>query len=245
MAERLVHLGAVRALGGAARHHVTLRNVRSNEYHSVLLFAFAGDDASTRSYYCMEATCPHLGAPLEGASLETVQDEEQELEDMVVVCPWHQYDFSLRTGESATGLQSCVYGVHLRPGTDGEEHLFVDPPTGEADPREASHSAWQLVDVRAVSEGVSPATCRPADRRIRQAARCAGAQAGAGRGAGIAGRHVRPRGRAAAVAGAHHARRLGRARAQHAVARAQGGVYAACGACVCLLYTSPSPRDRG
>ena len=151
---------------------------------------------------------------------------------MVVVCPWHQYDFSLRTGESATGLQSCVYGVHLRPGADGEEHLFIDPPTGEADPREVLHSAWELVDVRAVSEGVYPATCRPADRRLRQAARCAGAQAGAGRSAGIAGRHVRPRGRAAAVAGAHHARRLGRARAQHAVARAQGRLYAACGACV-------------
>ncbi len=38
-----------------------------------------------RTLYCMEATCPHLGAPLENASLEDQADEEDEIEDMVIV----------------------------------------------------------------------------------------------------------------------------------------------------------------
>ena len=43
----------------------------------------SGDDKGT-NFYCMEATCPHLGAPLENATLED-QAEEDEIEDMVVV----------------------------------------------------------------------------------------------------------------------------------------------------------------
>ena len=39
------------------------------------------------------ATCPHLGGPLEDASVE----------DGCITCPWHGYRFDLRTGRSADG----------------------------------------------------------------------------------------------------------------------------------------------
>lgn len=144
-----VRIGAVRDLA-AARHHVTLRHAHTQEYHSVLLFAFAD------TYYCMEATCPHLGAPLENAHVE--------LEDAVVVCPWHQYDFSLATGESSTGLRSCVYDVSV---VDGD--VFIAPPTEDA---AGGSSLWEVISVRPVSE-------KFADMRPAVAAAGASAPAGA------------------------------------------------------------------
>ncbi|MBN3285170.1 RFESD protein, partial [Polyodon spathula] len=33
-----------------------------------------------------------------------------------VFCPWHDYDFDIRTGESQTGLQQQVYEVKVEDG---------------------------------------------------------------------------------------------------------------------------------
>ncbi|WFD32893.1 hypothetical protein MSPP1_003946 [Malassezia sp. CBS 17886] len=149
----LVRVAAAHAVDAGTRHHITLRNRVSHAYHSVLLFAFAGDDALHPSYYCMEAACPHLGAPLEGAALEDAGDDD--IEDLVVVCPWHQYDFHLRSGESSTGLRSCVYGVHRRgalrtPAGDAAEPdaICIEPPTPAC--AADGSSVWEVVEVRAV-----------------------------------------------------------------------------------------------
>lgn len=53
-----------------------------------------------------------------------------------------QYDFQLSTGESSTGLSSCVYTVTTR---DGD--VWVETP--HSDPE----APWEVVEVRAVSEG--------------------------------------------------------------------------------------------
>lgn len=135
----------------SARHHITLRHgTNTNRYHSLLLFSFpkvqkeakSNDDLGIDAYqfYCMEAVCPHLGAPLENASIYDVDGEEEDIEDAVIVCPWHEYDFSLSTGESSTGLKACVFSVEVR--SDGQ--VWVQQPSSEGD--------WEVIEVRPVSE---------------------------------------------------------------------------------------------
>jgi uncharacterized ferritin-like protein (DUF455 family)/nitrite reductase/ring-hydroxylating ferredoxin subunit len=131
----------------SARHHITLRHrTITNRYHSLLLFSFPKPENvdNAHQFYCMEAVCPHLGAPLENASIYDVEGEEEEdIEDAVIVCPWHEYDFSLRSGESSTGLKACVFAVEVR--SDGQ--VWVQQPGTEG-----SEEAWDVIEVRPVSE---------------------------------------------------------------------------------------------
>jgi hypothetical protein len=39
------------------------------------------------------------GGPLEEGDIEEIHEK------LVVVCPWHHFDFDLETGESSTGLK--------------------------------------------------------------------------------------------------------------------------------------------
>jgi nitrite reductase/ring-hydroxylating ferredoxin subunit len=89
--------------------------------------------------YAMEAQCPHLGADLSHAEIEDYED------DLVAVCPWHRYDFNLKTGKSDTGLKACVYAIEIRQEETDERPatLWIESPTSEA---------WEVVDVRPVSE---------------------------------------------------------------------------------------------
>ncbi|CDW98223.1 hypothetical protein, partial [Sporisorium scitamineum] len=156
-------------LASSSRHHLTLRHLHTQEYHSLLIFSFppptakssSSSEQSTASsssvpshdtYYCMEATCPHLGAPLENATIEANGAEfDDDIEDLVVVCPWHEYDFSLSTGESSHGISACVYDCSVRNDT-----LYIQAPTPSnlADDQDA-HTAsakWELIELRPVSE---------------------------------------------------------------------------------------------
>lgn len=49
------------------------------------------------AFYAIDNTCPHRGGPL----------AEGELEGTAVTCPWHAWQFDLKTGESITD-DSCV-----------------------------------------------------------------------------------------------------------------------------------------
>jgi nitrite reductase/ring-hydroxylating ferredoxin subunit len=57
-------------------------------------------------YYALRNTCPHQGAALcEGMVFGTVTASEPQQYDYdedrhVVVCPWHGWEFDLRSGES-------------------------------------------------------------------------------------------------------------------------------------------------
>lgn len=89
-----VKVSTLDALQTSARHHITLRHKKEqHRYHSLLLFCFPAAAASpdqedgnsfSSRFYCMEASCPHLGAPLENASIYDVEDED-DIEDAVIV----------------------------------------------------------------------------------------------------------------------------------------------------------------
>ncbi|KAJ8689254.1 hypothetical protein PTI98_013295 [Pleurotus ostreatus] len=81
----------------------------------------------------MESTCPHLGAEMSHAEIEECETS------VVAVCPWHGYDFDLKTGKSETGLQTCTYDVEVRG-----DAVWVETPT--------DGSEWRLVELRHVSE---------------------------------------------------------------------------------------------
>lgn len=49
----------------------------------IALFNVAGE------YYALDNTCPHMGGPL----------GEGEIEDGKVTCPWHAWQFNIKTGE--------------------------------------------------------------------------------------------------------------------------------------------------
>ena len=79
--------------------------------------------------YAVLNFCPHRGAPLcEGAAGGTLVPSKPGemiygLEDEVVRCPWHGYEFSLKTGECLfTGLKmrAKTYPAEIR---DGRVHV--------------------------------------------------------------------------------------------------------------------------
>ncbi|KAG8846005.1 hypothetical protein FRB91_001263 [Serendipita sp. 411] len=139
------------------RFSATLRAGKQT-YHSLLIFRLSGGilanssqstlgfkqtqairDGKEMQIYAMEAQCPHLGADLSHAEIEECDDE------VVAVCPWHRYDFNLKTGISETGLRACVYEVQLRTEEDStEEDVWIEtPPSAES---------WEVVSIRPVSE---------------------------------------------------------------------------------------------
>ncbi|PWN53194.1 DUF455-domain-containing protein [Violaceomyces palustris] len=143
-----IDLGPTGHLLSSSRHHLTLRHSTTGDYHSLVIFSFpsVGSSPKVPSYYCMEATCPHLGAPLENATLEEKEAEEgDDIEDFV------EYDFSLRTGESSTGINACVYSCVVR-----DDHLLVEAPKIQGQ----LASEWDIVELRPVSEAYANLTGR-------------------------------------------------------------------------------------
>ncbi|XP_029906430.1 Rieske domain-containing protein [Myripristis murdjan] len=67
-------------------------------------------------FFAMDARCSHSGGPLCDGDIEEADGVLQ------VFCPWHDYDFNLRTGSSGTGLQQQVYEVKLEDGSVYVKH---------------------------------------------------------------------------------------------------------------------------
>lgn len=61
--------------------------------------------------------------------------------------PWHEYDFSLSTGESSTGLKACTYAVEQR-----NREIWVQQPSSDETGDSKDESGWEVVEVRPVSE---------------------------------------------------------------------------------------------
>ncbi|KAJ7102923.1 hypothetical protein C8R44DRAFT_808772 [Mycena epipterygia] len=138
-----------------SRFLLTLRS-EHGKYHSLILFRLSDavsdvnptassrplgmlEKAANRQIYVMESTCPHLGADMSHADIEEYEDTT------VAVCPWHRYDFDLRTGKSETGLRACTYSVEVRPDPDDDvEKVYIETPAGADN--------WRLIELRPVSE---------------------------------------------------------------------------------------------
>nr|XP_019010243.1 uncharacterized protein I206_04711 [Kwoniella pini CBS 10737]OCF49024.1 hypothetical protein I206_04711 [Kwoniella pini CBS 10737] len=133
------------------RFHLSLRTIDPPIiYHRLLLFRITKPEESISSetigpswkapeLYCMEETCPHLGAPLSHAEIEDIEDTK------AIVCPWHQYDFGRSV---ATGLQACTYEVQVK-GIEGNAEVWVEAPHPSPN---APQRQWELVEMRGVSE---------------------------------------------------------------------------------------------
>jgi NAD(P)H-dependent nitrite reductase small subunit len=50
------------------------------------------------AFYCLDNLCPHRDGPL----------GEGDLEDDLVMCPWHAWQINVRTGEVLYNSQICV-----------------------------------------------------------------------------------------------------------------------------------------
>lgn len=68
-------------------------------------------------FFALDETCPHRGGPLHSGPID--------VERGVVLCPWHQWQFDLRTGCSPLNPLSKVrpYSLHVR----GDE-LWIELP---------------------------------------------------------------------------------------------------------------------
>lgn len=75
-------------------------------------------DAARDVFYAMDACCPHQGGPLNEGDIEDIGG------NLKITCPWHYYQFDVKTGKSDTGLQQRVYEVKVEDGL-----VFVKCPT--------------------------------------------------------------------------------------------------------------------
>ncbi|KNZ62079.1 hypothetical protein VP01_1316g6 [Puccinia sorghi] len=152
----MILIGKLSELSGHSRFIVSLRSTRlESKYHSIVVYAVDHEVAEqqdhpekelpgrfssaalatsqTREWHAMEEECPHLGASMAEADLEIEDDA------VIAICPWHNYDFNLRTGESSSGLTACVLPTAVKDG-----NLYIGHPDGATD--------WTLSSVRPVSQ---------------------------------------------------------------------------------------------
>ncbi|KAJ3976915.1 hypothetical protein EV361DRAFT_958287 [Lentinula raphanica] len=155
-----VYISPVQKILSHSRFILTLRS-ETGKYHGLILFRLSPPNSSNgpeilhtnetvctdtgrdgivlNQIYVMEATCPHLGADMSHADIEEYEDS------VVAVCPWHRYDFDLKTGKSDTGLRTCTYAVKIKTDPEtGEEQIWMEAPDG------GKH--WRVVELRPVSE---------------------------------------------------------------------------------------------
>jgi nitrite reductase/ring-hydroxylating ferredoxin subunit len=55
--------------------------------------------AATNKFYAIDARCSHEGGPLDQGDIEELGEK------LLIVCPWHSFDFDLKNGQSSTGLK--------------------------------------------------------------------------------------------------------------------------------------------
>ena len=62
--------------------------------------------------YCIDNLCPHAMGPLADGWIE----------GDIVICPWHGWEFNIKTGDAAYGNEACVQTFPCR--IDGDEILI-------------------------------------------------------------------------------------------------------------------------
>lgn len=64
------------------------------------------------SYYALGAVCPHEGGPL----------QDGEVNGETIICPWHAYDFHVKTGECSVDPELRVMTFIVK--TEGNDVLI-------------------------------------------------------------------------------------------------------------------------
>lgn len=128
------------------RYVLTFKNNSSTlgEERQIVLFRLARQGKN--QFYAIESECPHAGAPMKDAELEIGDIEDFGEESVIAVCPWHGYDFDLKTGESSTGMTACTWTVCV-----GDDGMII--MSGPLDP-----SVWSFLKSEAVSEAFAEST---------------------------------------------------------------------------------------
>lgn len=85
---------------------------RTVEVHGVWIALFNVDG----SFFAVDNTCPHAGGPIGEGSLS----------GNIVTCPWHGWQFNVRTGERPGNPDFTVACCPVR--VDGEEIQIALPP---------------------------------------------------------------------------------------------------------------------
>lgn len=89
-------------------------------------------------WLAIQEECPHLGQSLVHAEIQ-IEDS-----NLIAICPWHHYDFDLRTGESSTGLKACVIKAFVKE-IEGVKYLFLDRFGDQEE-------EWNLVSITPISQ---------------------------------------------------------------------------------------------
>jgi NAD(P)H-dependent nitrite reductase small subunit len=102
----------VRVADAQALEPGSSRTVQIGRYE-VALFNVSGE------IFALENCCPHQGGPIADGWVEGTE----------VICPWHAWRFSLRTGKMTLGDFACIPRFEVRVEDGG---IFVAPePTQE------------------------------------------------------------------------------------------------------------------
>ena len=85
-------------------------------------------------FYAIRNVCPHQGGPLGEGSLfpllrakvvETGKVKEfNDYEHMVLCCPWHGWEFDLKTGECIADRHQCARVYKTR--VEGDQVIIID-----------------------------------------------------------------------------------------------------------------------
>ncbi|OWF36608.1 uncharacterized protein LOC110441446 [Mizuhopecten yessoensis] len=70
-----------------------------------------------KQFFVLDASCPHEGGPLDEGDIEDIDGR------WVVLCPWHSYDYDLKTGQSSSGLVQDTYPVEV---VEGKVYIYTD-----------------------------------------------------------------------------------------------------------------------
>jgi nitrite reductase/ring-hydroxylating ferredoxin subunit len=91
-------------------------------------------------YFALSSTCPHRGADLSGGKLTgLVQsdgpgDYRYERQGEIIRCPWHAWEFDIRTGRSycdPTRMRLMQFDAKVEPGAELVAKVGEGPYTAE------------------------------------------------------------------------------------------------------------------
>jgi len=118
------------------------RTVKSGD-RSIALFHYEG------AVTALGHACQHMGGDLGEGSVQRLEDGE-----LYVVCPWHGWQYNLKSGQAPSGFQDrqAVYGVQIEDGMI----LVSDEPLVNA--FRAAHEDDPLADLRNLDYKVTPSS---------------------------------------------------------------------------------------